>query len=219
MASPTHVLAGAMAAAWLFASAAVLHAAPLSPESQRQFEQTVKPFLEEHCYDCHDEHTTRAGFRIDTLGTDFLADKNADNWKEIYDNLGLGTMPPKKKPRPTESDVKAVTDWIDQEIRNAERLAKNSPGRTRRLNRTEYFNTLRDLFFLDDNYTRSLMEALPQDGRVDGFDRVGASLYIDQAQLAKIARDSDRLDPQPLPVIRFNRIEEMLHLDHGRSPF
>ena len=171
----------------------MLSAAPLSPESKRQFDQTVKPFLEEHCYDCHDETTTRAGFRIDTLGTDFLADKNADNWKEIYDSIGLGTMPPKKEPRPTESDVKAITDWIDQEMRNAERLAKNSPGRTRRLNRTEYFNTLRDLFSLDDNYTRSLMDALPQDGKVDGFDRVGASLYIDQAQLAKYFELADRV--------------------------
>src|SRR3954467_11889766 len=123
-------------------------AAPLSPDSQRQFQQTVKPFLETHCYDCHDEQTTRAGFRIDTLGTDFLAGKNADNWKEIYDNIGLGKMPPKKKPRPDEEEARAVTDWIDQEIRNAERLARNAPGHTRRLNRTEYFNTLRDLFYL-----------------------------------------------------------------------
>src|SRR5258706_15792542 len=99
--------------------------------------------------------------------------------------LGLGKMPPKKEARPTEAEARTVTDWIDQEIRNAERLAKNSPGRTRRLNRTEYFNTLRDLFSLDGNYTRSLMDALPQDGRVDGFDRAGASLYIDQSQLAK----------------------------------
>ena len=106
-------------------------------------------------------------------------------------------MPPEKKPKPKENDVKAVTDWIDQEIRSAERLAKNSPGRTRRLNRTEYFNTLRDLFSLDGDYTRSLMDALPQDGKVDGFDRVGASLYIDQAQLAKYFELADRVLNEP----------------------
>jgi len=196
-----------LTASLLLGSAGLLNAAPLSPDAQRQFDQTVKPFLEKHCYDCHDETTTRAGFRIDTLGTDFLADKNADNWKEIYDNLGLGKMPPEKKPRPAESDVKAVTDWIDQEIRSAERLAKNSPGRTRRLNRTEYFNTLRDLFSLDGDYTRSLMDSLPQDGKVDGFDRAGASLYIDQAQLAKYFELADRVlndrvfVPKPKPTV------------------
>src|SRR5580704_16853590 len=160
-------------AVWILCDGAMSFAAPLSAESRRQYDATVKPFLEARCYKCHNDKKTRAGFRIDTLGTDFLADKNADNWKEIYDNLGLGKMPPKKEPQPAESDTKIVTDWIDQEIRNAERFAKNSPGRTRRLNRTEYFNTLRDLFYLDDNYTRSLMDALPPDGKVDGFDRVG----------------------------------------------
>ncbi|WP_420196872.1 DUF1592 domain-containing protein [Chthoniobacter flavus] len=182
-------------------------AAPLSAESQKQFDQTVKPFLEDHCYSCHDEEKTRAGFRIDTLGTDFLADKNADNWKEIYDNIGLGKMPPKKETRPSESEARAVTDWIDQEMRNAERVAKNSPGHTRRLNRTEYFNTLRDLFHLDEDYVRSLEDELPPDGKVDGFDRVGAALYIDQTQLAKYFELADRvlneriLTPQPKEVV------------------
>ncbi len=182
-------------------------AAPLSPESQKQFEQIVRPFLEDHCYSCHDDAKTRAGFRIDTLGTDFLADRNADDWKEIYDSLGLGKMPPKKEPRPTESETKAVTDWIDQEMRNAERLAKNSPARTRRLNRTEYFNTLRDLFSLDDNYARSLVDELPPDGKVDGFDRVGAALYLDQAQLAKYFELAGRilservLNPKPKATV------------------
>jgi mono/diheme cytochrome c family protein len=196
---------GVMAAELMTVTPAV--AAPLSPESQRQFDQTVRPFLEDRCYQCHDENKTRAGFRIDTLGTDFLAGKTADNWKEIYDNLGLGKMPPKKEPRPTEAEARAVTDWIDQEMRNAERLARSSPGHTRRLNRTEYFNTLRDLFYLDENYVRGLTDELPQDGKVDGFDRVGSSLYIDQAQLAKYFEMADRvlnqqvLTPKPKATV------------------
>ena len=186
---------------------ALAFAEPLSSESQTVYEKGVKPFLEAHCFKCHDDTTTRAGFRIDTLGTDFLADKAADHWKEIYDNVGLGKMPPKDEARPKESDVTAVMDWIDREIRNAERRARNSSGRTRRLNRTEYFNTLRDLFYLDENYVRSLADELPPDGKVDGFDRVGASLHIDQAQLAKYLELADRvlseqiLMPQPKPTV------------------
>ncbi|HET6881356.1 MAG TPA: hypothetical protein VFI31_14435, partial [Pirellulales bacterium] len=51
-----------------------------SSESQAVYETTVKPFLAVHCFKCHDDDTTRAGFHIDTLGTDFLADKAADHW-------------------------------------------------------------------------------------------------------------------------------------------
>lgn len=173
--------------------AATAVAGPLSAESQTVYETKVKPFLAAHCIHCHDDGTTRAGFRIDTLGTDFLADKAADQWKEIYDKLGLDKMPPKDEARPQESDVTAVMDWIDREIRNAEKRARNSAGRTRRLNRAEYFNTLRELFDLDENYVRSLMNELPPDGKLDGFDRAGASLYIDQAQLAKYFELAERI--------------------------
>ena len=174
---------------------------------QTVYETKVKPFLAAHCFKCHDDVTTRAGFRIDTLGTDFLADKAADHWKEIYDKLGVAKMPPKDEPRPKESDVTVVMDWIDREIRNAERRARNSSGRTRRLNRTEYFNTLRDLFDLDERYARSLVDELPPDGKLDGFDRAGASLYIDQAQLAKYFELAERvlnervLRPKPAPNV------------------
>ncbi len=162
-------------------------------EARKVYAKVVKPFLQAHCVKCHKDEETRAGFRIDTLGTDFLVEKTADHWKEIYDKIGLGSMPPPKEPRPAVSEARLVMDWIDQEIRNAERRAKNSSGRTRRLNRTEYFNTLRDLFDLDDNYVRSLVDELPPDGKLDGFDRAGASLYIDQAQLAKYFELAERV--------------------------
>lgn len=161
--------------------------APPASDSQKAYETKVKPILQAHCVKCHNEKVTRAGFRIDTLGTDFLAGKTADHWKEIYDNIGVGKMPPEKEARPNAAEAAAVTDWIIQQLRDAERRAKNSSGRipTRRLNRTEYANTLRDLFFLDEHYVRALEEDLPMDGQVDGFDRGGASLFIDESQLVK----------------------------------
>src|SRR5215469_10305024 len=102
--------------AWCTMLTVSVVAGPLSAESQTVYETKVEPFLAEHCLHCHDNITTRAGFRIDTLGTDFLADKTADHWKEIYDKLGLGKMPPKDEARPKESDVTVVMDWIDEEI-------------------------------------------------------------------------------------------------------
>ncbi len=161
---------------------------PLSPESQRIYETKVKPFLEAHCVKCHDENTTLANFRIDTLGVDFLVDKTGDNWKEIYDNISLGKMPKKKKLTPREvEDANLVTDWIAQEARNAEQRAKKLSGRTqmRRLNRSEFANCLRDLFGLDDAVARALEEELQPDAAFAGFDRSSASLFIDPALLNK----------------------------------
>jgi mono/diheme cytochrome c family protein len=162
-------------------------AEPLTPESRSIYENKIEPFLQANCYKCHDDKKTLAGLRLDTLGTDFLSGKTADVWKEIYDRVGNGTMPPKKQPRPDPKATADVAEWITLELRNAEKRAKGSAGRipTRRLNRTEYANTLRDLLYLDENVARALEQELPMDGKVDGFDRGGAGLYIDESQLAK----------------------------------
>ncbi len=140
-----------LAASRRAAAGAPVAASPLSPESQRIYQAKVKPFLEAHCVKCHNDKETRAGFRIDTLGADFLAGKTADHWKEIYDNIGVGKMPPKKEARPDPRQASVVMEWIIQELRPAEKLAKNSSGRIpmRRLNRTEFANSLRDLFYLE----------------------------------------------------------------------
>jgi mono/diheme cytochrome c family protein len=177
----------------LFCAPATAAAFPLSPESQAVFDAKVKPFLQANCVRCHGEKKTLAGFRADTLGTDFLAGKTGDAWKEIYDRIGNRSMPPKKEPRPDPDSAFAVTEWIAQELRNAEKRAKGMAGRipTRRLNRTEYANTLRDLFDLDENFVRALEHDLPMDGKVDGFDRGGAGLFIYESQLVKYLETAD----------------------------
>lgn len=159
----------------------------LSPDSQAVYESTVKPFLRTTCVKCHGEQKTLSGLRLDMLGTDFLSGKTGDIWREVYDRIGNRSMPPKKEPRPDTAVASRVAEWIIQELRTAERRAKGLSGRipTRRLNRTEYANTLRDLLSLDENFVRALEQDLPMDGKVDGFDRGGAGLFIDGAQMAK----------------------------------
>ncbi len=145
----------------------------------------MRPFVKQHCMKCHDEKTAEAGFVVETLGTDFLAGKTADHWREATDKINLGKMPPVKEARPDPAEAFAVVEWVNQEVRNAEKRAQGGAGRVpmRRLNRTEYANTVRDLFRLDDNFARRIELELPADGKVDGFDRGGAALFVDKSQL------------------------------------
>src|SRR5580692_8772955 len=78
-------------------------------ESPRVYNAKIRPFLQENCFKCHGETKTLAGLRLDTLGTDFLAGKSADVWREVYDRLGNGAMPPKEMPRP---DAKKASEVI-----------------------------------------------------------------------------------------------------------
>jgi len=137
------------------------------------FTKVVQPFVENHCMDCHDADSARAGFRIDTLGTDFTAGNTADQWKEVMDNINSGKMPPKKKARPDAKEAFAAASWVAAKLRETELAAQGAGGRVplRRMNRVEYANTVRDLFTLDANYARRIEKELPADGKVGGFDR------------------------------------------------
>jgi len=68
-------------------------------------------------------------FRVDDLGVDFLAGKTADRWREAIDQINLGKMPRVKQcliPR-TRSPS---SQWVNQELRNAEKRAQSTGGRT-----------------------------------------------------------------------------------------
>ena len=53
----------------------------------------------------------------------------------------------------------------------------------RRMNRVEYANTVRDLFSLKRTSPGGVEKELPADGKVGGFDRGAASLFMDEGQL------------------------------------
>ena len=106
------VLAAGLCCAALTATGAPAEREPLASDSQKVYEARVKPFLQANCVRCHNDKVTRAGFRIDTLGTDFLAGKTADYWKEIYDKIGNGKMPPEGTHN-SGSDSQAQTDAGD----------------------------------------------------------------------------------------------------------
>lgn len=154
---------------------------PLSEESQAVYETKVRPFLARHCYECHSDKKRTANFDLESLGTDFLGDHTGDSWQEVYDNISKGLMPKEKKLSAGEvQEANLVTDWISQERRNAEQRAKKGGlVQTRRMNRFEYLNCLRDLFDIDHDVMRTYTSDFQEDVAFAGFDRIGAGLYID----------------------------------------
>jgi len=160
-----------------------------NPENQARdtFEKQVKPFIRQHCVECHSGLNAKASFQIDRLGLDFHDPANANAWQEVMDEINLGEMPPEEKPRPEADQVFEVAEWIAGELRRAERESKMAGGQVlmRRLNREEYANTVVDLLALDENQVEVVKEMLPADGLAEGFDRIGAALFFDQTQMER----------------------------------
>lgn len=179
--------------------------------------KVTRAFIDQHCMECHGPKKAKAGFRVDLLGADFTAAKMAEQWKEVIDRINAGEMPPKGSPRPNTKEAGAFVAWVNGQLQEVERAAKNAGGRIpmRRLNRDEYANTVRDLLKLDDNLVRPLVEELPGDGKAEGFDRLGAALYFDQTQIERTLAAAQKIAAQTIvteaPKVnrRFTRFDDL----------
>ncbi|MBI1368366.1 MAG: DUF1592 domain-containing protein [Planctomycetes bacterium] len=147
-----------------------LLAAP--PGDHANIAPLVRPFLEDHCTECHESPHPKAGLDLTALSGN-LADRTAlDTWIKIYDKTSTGQMPPAKRPRPEPQALAAFTTSLNAALYDASRRSQQTDGRVvlRRLNRVEFQNTLRELLGV---YV-PMHDDLPPDGVADGFDNVAA---------------------------------------------
>src|SRR5438552_640346 len=168
---------------FLVASAFALLASPASgQESSRHadrafFESKVRPILAAHCYSCHSQEAKKpkGDFRLDQLSADFADAAGRERWLTVLKRVKAGEMPPKSKPRPSEKEVGALSDWISGRMA-ATAAARRAEGRVvlRRLNRVEYQNTVRDLLGVQID----LKDLLPADNSAHGFDNIGEALHV-----------------------------------------
>ncbi len=152
-------------------------------------EQPLHSFFTTHCTECHGAETQEAGLRIDTLDADFAAPDSFAAWVKVHDRLRDGEMPPADSPQPSSDQRRAVVEQLAARL-TAANTARRTEGRAvlRRLNRTEYENTLRDLFGLSELKVKDL---LPEDGKAFGFDKSSYGLDQSYVQLAKYMETAD----------------------------
>lgn len=143
----------------------------------------LESFLETHCVNCHDSDEKKGGLDLTSLGRNFSDPANFGKWVTIHDRIASGEMPPKKKTRPPEDLKKEALNSIDTQLHAIDeaRLRDSGRVRMRRMTRSEYENTLRDLLSLERLDIKGL---LPADGSVAGFDKVAGALELSPAHLA-----------------------------------
>jgi hypothetical protein len=81
------------------------------------FKSFSSSFLEKHCFDCHDDETTKGDLNLLKLGP--LNEINAGVWKSVWSQVALQEMPPKKKSQPDIIDRLRFSDWIVSELQQA----------------------------------------------------------------------------------------------------
>jgi mono/diheme cytochrome c family protein len=131
--------------------------------------QGPRAVVDQYCVGCHNEKGMQGGLALNTLDPDNVAGK-ADVWEKVVRKLRARYMPPPGLPRPDEKTYDAVVASLEGALDRASAVHPN-PGRTdafRRLNRTEYRNSIRDLLALDVD----VLALLPSDETALGFDNI-----------------------------------------------
>lgn len=133
-------------------------------------------FVEKHCLHCHSEKVHKADLTLHKYRDEASVLQNRKVWTNVVQMVQSGEMPPKGRPRPMAADVEAFLKSVNGVFARADKGARD-PGRVtiRRLNRTEYNNTIRDLLGgVDFNPA----EDFPADDVGHGFDNIGDVLSV-----------------------------------------
>src|SRR5262245_49229472 len=134
------------------------------------YQKEILPFLKQYCSTCHGGAKPKADLSFDKFTDDASVAGDRKVWDNVRHMLKARDMPPPERPQPKAAEIEAVTAAVRGIFDRADATAKPNAGRItmRRLNRTEYDNTVRDLLGVDFNPA----EDFPADDVGYGFDNI-----------------------------------------------
>ncbi len=139
------------------------------------FGKEVKPLLESYCYKCHANGKKKGDLSLEPFTSVEAIVKDQKTWGNVLENLKSGDMPPDDAKQPSADERERLIKWIDLVV-FATDPDHPDPGRVtlRRLNRTEYNNTIRDLVGVAFEPGADF----PADDTGYGFDNIGDALSL-----------------------------------------
>ena len=146
------------------------------------FPEKVRPLLEEYCYDCHGEGAKKGDFAMDELIALGNYSNHSKEWDRVWKNIYNRNMPPANVPQPLDAEITSILSWIEGAA--FDHLShQTDPGHVvlRRLNRSEYENTIHDLFGIKID----AQKYFPADDTGYGFDTIGEVLTLSPLLMEK----------------------------------
>lgn len=184
-------------------------AAPAQPaiDAAKQFDDSVKPFLARYCAECHRGAEAPAGLDLERYH-DFSAlrerlDEDRSHWQKVVRQLKAEVMPPAESDQPPAAKRQATIEWLERGLLRVDCGLARDPGRVtiRRLNRTEYSNTVRDLLGWRDTHPDfKPADDFPADDIGYGFDHIGDVLSLPPILLEKYLAAAEQIADRAIYV-------------------
>jgi hypothetical protein len=139
--------------------------------------------VESYCVECHNDEDWAGQLALNLLGPDSVHSEPAV-FEAVLRKLGNRMMPPPGADQPEQRSIDAFTSWIEQTLDANDSLPRAGHVPLRRMNRTEYQRSVRDLLGVEIDAE----EFLPTEIEVDGFDNIAEALSVSPAFLAQFIR-------------------------------
>lgn len=194
--------------------------------SQRVLAQTLEnstvPLIRESCMACHDDNTSTS-LNLQSVTFDLQSSENFRRWEKIYSRIANGEMPPPSEPRPDKQRLQTALDSLYSHLLSANLQKQRLHGRVpvRRLTRTEYNHTIRDLLKVQGEFS----SLLPEETQAGSFDNVGSEQHFSAMHLesylsaADVAMDAAiRLHKNPFRQHKYDLLNsEFLNSFHEKD--
>jgi mono/diheme cytochrome c family protein len=170
---------------WLLCTATLV---AQDDELARSYDRELKPFLQQHCFECHGTETQESGLNFTSFQDLPSLLSQRELWRKISEAVEQGDMPPQAAAKEIPAaERKRVTQWIATRMTQVDRASSiyldPGPPVIRMFTRAEYNNTLRDL--LGFPFDAAGAAGIPQEDVPEGFTNLAGGQVIDDLLLDK----------------------------------
>lgn len=143
----------------------------------------MRSFFSDYCIKCHSADRRKGDFNVEAHWDQTELYEDHEVWNRVIDVLAHEDMPPEDERQPDPKVRAEFLAFLRGQLEAIDCEENVNPGRVtiRRLNRTEYNHTIRDLVWVDFEPAADF----PEDEVGYGFDRIGDVLSLSSIQLEK----------------------------------
>ena len=148
----------------------------LRADADKVFKEKVGPFVRKYCTRCHGSRA-KAGINLKSALKNPSGESGSLHFKKAAANVKVHDMPPEdSSKKPTDAERRQFVEWIGK----LKYLAPRDPGPfvIRRLTKTEYANTLRDLYGVDPSIADSLPDEVVGEGFLNSISALQSEQFL-----------------------------------------
>ncbi len=177
------------------------------PTPLEVFQKEIRPILQKHCYDCHSNEKSKGDLNLEHFDDLDKVHESKEIWHSVLERVQAFEMPPEGKNELSFDKQSKLVGWLKDlpkpENPDCDQIASDRNANfyrghvmSRRINRAEYANTIRDIF----GVSIPVEDLLPADGGGgEGFDTAGNALFTSSIHIEKYMAAADRVLTAVLP--------------------